>query len=90
MDGVIYGTVLAVCASNNKCTEAENYFNQMKNEGHSPNLFHYSSLLNAYSVNGNSKRADDLIQDMKSGGLVPNKVRLMLSHNQFFVVLHAW
>ncbi|XP_062177990.1 pentatricopeptide repeat-containing protein At1g10910, chloroplastic isoform X2 [Alnus glutinosa] len=74
MDSVIYGTLLAVCASNNKWEEAESYFNQMKDEGHSPNLFHYSSLLNAYSSSGNYKKADELVQDMKSVGLVPNKV----------------
>jgi pentatricopeptide repeat protein len=74
MDSVIYGTLLAVCASNNKLEEAESYFNQMKDEGHSPNVFHYSSLLNAYSINGNYKKADELVQDMKSAGLVPNKV----------------
>ncbi|KAJ7968073.1 Pentatricopeptide repeat-containing protein [Quillaja saponaria] len=76
MDSVIYGAILAVCASNNKWEEAERYFNQMKKEGHSPNVYHYSSLLNAYSVGGNYKKADDLIQDMKSAGLVPNKVIL--------------
>ena len=74
MDSVIYGTLLAVCASNNQCNEAEKYFNQMKDEGHSPNVYHYSSLLNAYSVDGNYEKADMLVQDMKSAGLVPNKV----------------
>lgn len=74
MDGVIYGTILAVCASNSKWEEAEKYFNQMKDEGHSPNVYHYSSLLNAYSTCGSYKKADMLIQDMKSEGLVPNKV----------------
>ena len=56
MDSVIYGTLLAVCASNTKLEEAENYFNWMKDEGHSPNVFHYSSLLNAYSVSGTIER----------------------------------
>lgn len=76
MDGVIYGTILAICASNNKWEEAERYFNQMKDEGHPPNEFHYSSLLNAYSICGNYKKAEILVQDMKSAGLVPNKVIL--------------
>ncbi|KOM54062.1 hypothetical protein LR48_Vigan09g272100 [Vigna angularis] len=76
MDGVIYGTMLAVCASNSKWEEAEKYFNQMKDEGHSPNVYHYSSLLNAYSTCASYKKADMLIQDMKSEGLVPNKVIL--------------
>ncbi|KAL5554085.1 hypothetical protein UlMin_041486 [Ulmus minor] len=76
MDSVLYGTLLAICASNNKCEEAESYFNQMKDEGHSPNVFHYSSLLNAYSIVGNYKKAEVLVQDMKSAGLVPNKVSL--------------
>ncbi|CAL0309555.1 unnamed protein product [Lupinus luteus] len=76
MDGVIYGAILAVCASNSKLLEAEYYFNQMKNESHSPNVYHYSSLLNAYSACGDYKKADRLIQDMKSEGLVPNKVIL--------------
>ncbi|GMQ01821.1 hypothetical protein CsSME_00048316 [Camellia sinensis var. sinensis] len=76
VDSVIYGTLLAVCASNSQCEEAENFFNQMKDEGHSPNIYHYSSLLNAYSVDGNYKKADMLVQDMKSAGLVPNKVML--------------
>lgn len=73
-DGVIYGAILAVCASNSKLLEAEYYFNQMKDEGHSPNVYHYSSLLNAYSACGDYQKADRLIQDMKSEGLVPNKV----------------
>ncbi|XP_052204206.1 pentatricopeptide repeat-containing protein At1g10910, chloroplastic isoform X2 [Diospyros lotus] len=76
MDSVIYGTLIAICASNNQCTEAENYFNQMKDEGNSPNLYHYSSLLNSYSVDGNYKKADMLVEDMKSAGLKPNKVIL--------------
>ncbi|KAF1882484.1 hypothetical protein Lal_00039132 [Lupinus albus] len=76
MDGVIYGAILAVCASSSKLLEAEYYFNQMKNESHSPNVYHYSSLLNAYSACGDYKKADRLIQDMKSEGLVPNKVIL--------------
>ncbi|EXB36428.1 hypothetical protein L484_009995 [Morus notabilis] len=76
MDSVIYGTILAICASNNKWEEAERYFNQMKDEGHPPNEFHYSSLLNAYSICGNYKKAEILVQDMKSAGLVPNKVIL--------------
>ncbi|KAL2342215.1 hypothetical protein Fmac_010155 [Flemingia macrophylla] len=33
MDGVTYGTILAVCASNSKWEEAEYYFNQVKDEG---------------------------------------------------------
>ncbi|XP_065627454.1 pentatricopeptide repeat-containing protein At1g10910, chloroplastic isoform X1 [Quercus suber] len=76
MDSVIYGTLLAICASHTKLEEAESYFNQMKDEGHSPNVFHYSSLLNAYSISGNYRKADELVQDMKSAGLVPNKVIL--------------
>ncbi|XP_045817855.1 pentatricopeptide repeat-containing protein At1g10910, chloroplastic-like [Trifolium pratense] len=75
-DDVIYGAIMAVCASNGKWEEAENYFNQMKSEGHSPNVYHYSSLLNAYSASRNVKKADALIQDMESEGLVPNKVIL--------------
>ncbi|KAI4296244.1 hypothetical protein L6164_036217 [Bauhinia variegata] len=76
MDDVIYGALLAVCASNGKWEEADHYFKQMKDEGHSPNIYHYSSLINAYSVCGNYKKADELVQDMKSAGLVPNKVIL--------------
>ncbi|CAI8591520.1 unnamed protein product [Vicia faba] len=76
MDDVIYGAVLAVCASNGKWEEAECYFKQMKSEGRSPNVYHYSSLLNAYSACGNFQKADVLIQDMKSEGLVPNQVIL--------------
>lgn len=74
MDSVIYGTLLSVCASNNQCAEAERYFEEMKSEGHSPNVFHYSSLLNAYAVHGNYKKAENLIQDMRSAGLELNKV----------------
>lgn len=77
MESVMYGILLAVCASNNLCEEAQSYFNQMKDEGHSPNIYHYSSLLNAYSSGGDYKKADELVQDMKSSGLVPNKVCLM-------------
>ncbi|QHO48563.1 hypothetical protein HN51_000597 [Arachis hypogaea] len=76
MDGVIYGAILAVCASNSKLEEAEYYFNKMKNEGQAPNVYHYSSLLNAYSACGNYKKADMLVKQMKSEGLVPNKVIL--------------
>ncbi|RYR79369.1 hypothetical protein Ahy_A01g004190 [Arachis hypogaea] len=74
MDGVIYGAILAVCASNSKLEEAEYYFNKMKNEGQAPNVYHYSSLLNAYSACGNYKKADMLVKQMKSEGLVPNKM----------------
>ncbi|CAN1143463.1 Pentatricopeptide repeat-containing protein At1g10910, chloroplastic, partial [Linum perenne] len=74
MDSVMYGTLLAVCASNNRSEEAENYFNQMKDEGHSPNEFHYSSLMNAYSFGGDYKKAEGLVEEMKSSGLEPNKV----------------
>ena len=77
MDSVMYGILLAICASNNLCAEAQSYFNQMKVEGHSPNVYHYSSLLNAYSSGGDYTKADELIQDMKSSGLVPNKVCFM-------------
>ncbi|KAH9685742.1 pentatricopeptide repeat-containing protein [Citrus sinensis] len=76
MDNVMYGILLAICASNNLCAKAQSYFNQMKVEGHSPNVYHYSSLLNAYSSGGDYTKADELIQDMKSSGLVPNKVIL--------------
>lgn len=76
MDSVLYGTILAICASNNKWEEAERYFDQMKDKGHSPNEFHYSSMLNAYSICGNYKKAEILVQDMKSAGFVPNKVIL--------------
>ncbi|CAK9178201.1 unnamed protein product [Ilex paraguariensis] len=76
MDSVIYGILLSVCASNNQCKEAESYFNQMKDEGHPPNVFHYSSLLNAYSMDGNYEKADELVEEIKSAGLVPNKVIL--------------
>lgn len=74
MDGVMYGILLAVCASNNMFEEAQCYFDQMKNEGHPPNLYHYSALLNACSSDGNYKKADELVQEMRSIGLVPNKV----------------
>nr|UPT49042.1 pentatricopeptide repeat protein AaPPR1425 [Agave angustifolia] len=76
MDNVIYGNLLAICASNNICEEAEVFFQQMKNEGYTPNLFHYSSLLNAYSEDGNYVKAEMLMEDMKSLGLVPSKVIL--------------
>ncbi|XP_062213356.1 pentatricopeptide repeat-containing protein At1g10910, chloroplastic [Phragmites australis] len=76
MDSVIYGTLLAVCASHNYCEEAEVYFQKMKDEGHNPNLFHYSSLLNAYSENANYKKAELLMKDLRSSGLKPNKVIL--------------
>ncbi|XWS62810.1 hypothetical protein CRYUN_Cryun06bG0042400 [Craigia yunnanensis] len=67
MDGVMYGTLLAVCASNGFREEAQNYFNQME-EGYSPNLYHYSSLLNAYSYGGNYLKADELMEEIKSSG----------------------
>lgn len=74
MDSVIYGTIISVCASCNQCKEAENYFNQMKSDGHVPNIFHYSSLLNAYSVGGSYEKAEEILREMKLAGLVPNKV----------------
>ncbi|PAN30144.1 hypothetical protein PAHAL_5G279700 [Panicum hallii] len=76
MDSVIYGTLLAICASHNYCEEAEVYFQKMKDEGHSPNLFHYSSLLNAYSENADYGKAEMLMKDLRSSGLTPNKVML--------------
>ncbi|XP_009148435.1 pentatricopeptide repeat-containing protein At1g10910, chloroplastic [Brassica rapa] len=76
MDGVMYGTVLAICASNGRCEEAESFVQQMKDEGHSPNIYHYSSLLNSYSWKGDYKKADELMAEMKSVGLVPNKVMM--------------
>ncbi|XP_031278103.1 pentatricopeptide repeat-containing protein At1g10910, chloroplastic-like, partial [Pistacia vera] len=75
-DSVMHGILLAVCASNSLHEEAESYFNCMKDEGHSPNLYHDSSFLNAYSSGGNYEKADELAQEMKSSGLVPNKVIL--------------
>ncbi|KAA0057187.1 pentatricopeptide repeat-containing protein [Cucumis melo var. makuwa] len=74
MDCVLYGTLIAICASHNRLEDAESFFNQMRAEGHSPNMFHYGSLLNAYSINGDYKKADELIEDMKLTGLVPNKL----------------
>lgn len=50
----------------------------MKDEGHCPYLFHYSSSLNAYSADGNYKKPDELVEGMKSKGLVTNKVILTL------------
>ncbi|CAN8311955.1 unnamed protein product [Cochlearia groenlandica] len=76
MDGVMYGTVLAICASNGRCEEAERFIQQMKAEGHSPNIYHYSSLLNSYSWKGDYKKADELMTEMKSVGLEPNKVMM--------------
>ncbi|KAJ0011477.1 hypothetical protein Pint_33504 [Pistacia integerrima] len=68
MDSVMYAILLAVCASNSLHEEAESYFNCMKDECHSPNLYHYSLLLNAYSSGGNYEKADELVQEMKSSG----------------------
>ncbi|XP_078431990.1 pentatricopeptide repeat (PPR) superfamily protein [Wolffia australiana] len=76
MDSVIYGNILAICAKNNLCEEAEHFFQQMIAVGLSPNLFHYSSLLNAYSVDGNYGKADEIIRCMNTAGIVPNKVIL--------------
>ncbi|CAM0881336.1 unnamed protein product [Alopecurus aequalis] len=76
MDSVIYGTLLAICASHNYCEEAEVYFQKLKDEGHKPNLFHYSSLLNAYSENSYYEKAELLMKDLRSSGLIPNKVIL--------------
>uniref|UniRef100_A0A1J3CCJ7 Pentatricopeptide repeat-containing protein, chloroplastic n=1 Tax=Noccaea caerulescens TaxID=107243 RepID=A0A1J3CCJ7_NOCCA len=76
MDSVMYGTVLAICASNGRCEEAENFIQQMKVDGHSLNIYHYSSLLNSYSWKGDYKKADELMTEMKSVGLVPNKVMM--------------
>ncbi|KAK8958199.1 Pentatricopeptide repeat-containing protein [Platanthera guangdongensis] len=75
-DSVLYGSLIAICASNNLCEEAEEYFKQMMAENCTPNIFHYSSLLNAYSVSGDYVKADQLIRNMKDSGLVPNKVVL--------------
>ncbi|XP_020697045.1 pentatricopeptide repeat-containing protein At1g10910, chloroplastic, partial [Dendrobium catenatum] len=75
-DAVIYGSLIAICASNNLCKEAEEYFKQMNVECCAPNIFHYSSLLNAYSVSRDYVKAEQLIRNMKSSGIVPNKVIL--------------
>jgi pentatricopeptide repeat protein len=82
MDSVIYGTLLAICASHNYCEEAEMYFQKMKDEGQNPNQFHYSSLLNAYSEHANYEKAEMLMKDLRSSGLTPNKVN--------FIVLVQW
>lgn len=74
MDGVIYGTLLSICASNNLCEEAESFFEQMKAEGFTPNIFHYSSLLNVYSVDGDYLKAESLLKEVKSAGIELNKV----------------
>lgn len=55
----------------------------MRDDGHSPNEFHYSSLLNAYSTGGDYEKADNLVQEMKSAGLVPNKVCSMFTYSKF-------
>lgn len=78
MDSVIYGTLLAICASHKYCEEAEVYFQKMKDDGHNPNLFHYSSLLNAYSENANYGKAELLMKDLRSSGLTPNKVYFLV------------
>lgn len=74
MDSVTYGSLLSVCASHKECNEAAKYFQKMKDEGHSPNVYHYSSLLNAYSADRNYEKAEVLIEEMRSAGLVLNKV----------------
>lgn len=74
MDSVTYGSLLSVCASHKECKEAAKYFQKMKDEGHSPNVYHYSSLLNAYSADRNYEKAEALIEEMRSAGLVLNKV----------------
>lgn len=79
MDAVTYGTVIALCASNGRCEEADMYFIRMQAEGLSPNMYHYSSLLNAYAVDGDYKKADKLVQDMQSARLLPNKVSIVTS-----------
>ncbi|KAF8696648.1 hypothetical protein HU200_036267 [Digitaria exilis] len=78
MDSVLYGTLLAICASHNYYEEAEVYFQKMKDEGHIPNLFHYSSLLNAYSENADYGKAEMLLKDLRSSGLTPNKVIILV------------
>ncbi|CAA2964088.1 pentatricopeptide repeat-containing At1g10910, chloroplastic isoform X1 [Olea europaea subsp. europaea] len=74
LDSITYKTLLSVCISNNRCEEVEKYFEQSKSEAHDPIVFHYSSLLNAYAIDGNYEKADKLIQEMKSAGLELNKV----------------
>ncbi|XP_039121799.1 pentatricopeptide repeat-containing protein At1g10910, chloroplastic isoform X1 [Dioscorea cayenensis subsp. rotundata] len=75
-DSVIYGTLISICASNNLSEEAEAFFQQMLDEGCCPNIFHYSSLLNAYSLDGNYTKAEKLVESMNSSGVAPNKVIL--------------
>lgn len=87
MDSVIYGALLAVCASNGKCEEAENYFQRLTDEGHVPNEFHYSSLLNAYSIDGKCKKAEQLVLEMKSAGLEPNKVHAVFLYMTYVFFL---
>jgi pentatricopeptide repeat protein len=88
MDGVIYGTLLAICASNNLRREAELYFQQMKDEGHHPNLFHYSSLLNLHAEDRDHTEAEILVNEMKSLGIAPNKVYVLIYC--LFFLLHLF
>lgn len=88
MDNVAYGTLIAICASYGRCEEAEKYFIRMQDEGHSPNMYHYSSLLNAYSFDGNYQKADKLIQDMTSAGFMPNKVYIFLLSCHLFALVY--
>lgn len=76
MDSMMFGTLLAICASHNRCEEAQSFFDRMKAEGHMPNIYHYSSLLNSYSFDGDYKKADELVQNMRASGIEPNKVIL--------------
>lgn len=79
-DSVIYGTLISICASNNLSEEAEAFFQQMLDEGCCPNIFHYSSLLNAYSLDGNYTKAEKLVESMKSSGVAPNKVSFISTY----------
>ncbi|KAM7251814.1 hypothetical protein ACFE04_023697 [Oxalis oulophora] len=84
-DGFTYNTLLTGCIKvKDGYATALKLYEELKinglqmdsDEGHSPNVYHYSSLLNAYSSDGNYKKADTLVEEMKSLGLVPNKVML--------------
>lgn len=90
MDVITYGTLIAVCATNRRCEEAEMYFIRMQAEGHSANMYHYSSLLNAYASDGDHEKAEKLVQDMTSAGYTPNKVFILLlpCHLLAWLVFH--
>lgn len=72
-----------VCAAHGLENEAVETFKEMCDAGFTPNLFHYSSLLNTYASKGRYEQAERVLLEIRAAGLTPNLVppsSLLSSH----------